>query len=439
MTRNSKPERDSVFSGIKTSIKKLIPHEVVNYLYHLPLALLAVVYYRFPARKMTVIAITGTSGKTTVTSIVYHLLKSAGYPVSMISTVKAVIGDKEYDTGFHVTNPDSWQLQKYFSEAQKAGSQYFILEVTSHGLAQFRNVGANIGIGVVTNVTHEHLDYHHTFSRYLAAKAKIFSGVRYSVINKDDKNFRELKNKSSGRVVSFGLKNDADYTPKKFPFSTNLPGEFNKYNCLAAISVAKILEIDDQMIRKFLKNIPSIPGRMEEIETSKNYRIFLDFAHKPDALEKVIEAALKKPHNRIIVMFGAAGLRDHTKRPVMGEIVGRLADVSVVTAEDPRTESLQSIINSIITGIKKAGVAEVKEQDVDKIALYTKDGSHVFLQIPDRRKAINIILKNIATKNDIVLFCGKGHEKSMCFGTTEYPWDEKQEILEALKRRHAKK
>lgn len=435
VTKQSLPLQAKVGFFIKTKAKRYFPPEAINYFYHLPIALLGVILHLYPARNLTVIGVTGTSGKTTTVSILYHLLKKAGLPVSMVSTIQAFIGDQEKDTGLHVTNPEPWQLQKYFQEAVGAGSKYLILEVTSHGLAQFRNMGGNISIGVITNVTHEHLDYHRTFKNYLLTKAKIFSGVKYSVINKDDKNFRILKNLSSGRVVSFGVKHDADYTPKKFPFQTNLIGEFNKYNCLAAISVAKILNINDETIRRALRNIPALPGRMEEVKTRKNFRIFIDFAHKPDALEKVLQTALKRPHQRVIVMFGVAGLRDRTKRPIMGEVAARLADISVFTTEDPRTEKVETLINQIKQGAKKTHALEINERKLKQIdkALPQR---HVFLQIPDRRKAINFIINKIAQKDDIVLFCGKGHEKSMCFGTTEYPWDEKKEILEALKRKN---
>ncbi|MBI3980367.1 UDP-N-acetylmuramoyl-L-alanyl-D-glutamate--2,6-diaminopimelate ligase [Candidatus Microgenomates bacterium] len=432
VTKQSLPFRTTIRPFLKTQIKKYLPLEAINYLYHFPVALMGVLFHFYPARNLTVIGVTGTSGKTTVVSIIYHLLKKAGLAVSMVSTIQAIIGDKEYDTGFHVTNPDPWQLQKYFQQAVKAGSKYFVLEITSHGLAQFRNIGAHIDLGIVTNVTHEHLDYHKTFKNYLLTKAKIFSGVKYSIINRDDKNFRLLKNLSSGRVVSFGIKNDADYTPAKYPFVTNLTGEFNKYNCLAAICAAKILGLSDELIKKSLVNIPALPGRMEEVKLGQNFRIFIDFAHKPDALEKVLQTSLKKPHKRIIVMFGVAGLRDKAKRPIMGEIATRLADISVFTAEDPRTENLGSLINQIVQGARRTNSKEISERELVSINKKLPI-QHLFLRVPDRKKAINLLINKIAQKGDIILFCGKGHEKSMCFGTTEFPWDEKKEIVDSLK------
>ncbi len=395
-----------------SSFRKHIPNEIVNNFYHLPKALLAVALNQYPASDMTVIGVTGTDGKTSTTNLIYHILKSAGFKVSMISTIKAVIGDKEYDTGLHVTNPDPFMLQKLLNEAKENGSKYAVLEVTSHGLAQYRNIGANISIGVITNISHEHLDYHKTMHNYIATKAKILKGVKYSVLNRDDKNFMTLKNHSCGRLFTFGVKKQADFTPKTFSFKTRLPGLYNKYNCLAAIAVARILGVEDEQIRKAVLSFKGIPGRMEEVKNKKGFRVFIDFAHKPNALENILLTSRKMTKGRVIAVFGAAGLRDRTKRPIMGEIAGRLADISVLTAEDPRTENVNRIINQISRGVQKTNGKLYK--------------------IPDRRKAINYAIKKLAKKGDLLLFLGKGHEKSMCFGKTEYPWDEKEEIIKAL-------
>lgn len=417
-----------------TKIRSLLPDDFVNNFYHLPKAALSVVYSRYPARHLTVIAVTGTSGKTITVNLIYHLLKTANLPVSMISTVKAVIGEKAYDTGLHVTNPDSFELQKLIAGAVVSGSKYLVLETTSHGLTQFRNFGANITIGVITNIAHEHLDYHKTMRNYVLAKAKILKGVKYSILNRDDRNFRVLKNLSQGRLVTFSLKKDADYTLKTFPFRTKLYGEYNKYNCLAAISVVKTLGLEDEIIRKGINSFPGVSGRMEEIKKYRpNFRVFIDFAHKPNALESVLIAAKKLTKGRIIVMFGSAGLRDVTKRPLMGEIAGKLANITILTAEDPRTENLNKIINQIGRGVKKAGAEEITS-----VSLKSLLDKHYFIKIPDRRKAIRFAILKLAQKGDVLLFCGKGHEQSMCFGITEYPWNEKEEIINALDKRYGR-
>ncbi|MCL5676153.1 MAG: Mur ligase family protein [Patescibacteria group bacterium] len=437
-------------SPLYARFRKWLPNDLLNYFYHFPVALAAAIWYRYPAKDLIVVGVTGTSGKTTTTHLIFNILKEAGFSVSMISTVKAVIGTEVYDTGLHVTNPEPFLLQKLINQARISGSKYLVLEMTSHGLTQFRNFGINLMIGIITNVTHEHLDYHRTMKNYVLAKAKILHNVKYSILNKDDKNFRILKNLSFGRLVTFSLKKRADFNLKTFPFTTKLPGIYNKYNCLSAIAAAKMLGINDDVIRAGLQKFPGIPGRMEEVKTGKNFRVFIDFAHKPDAIKNVLETARKKTKKRVIIVFGSAGLRDRTKRPVMGEIAGRLADISVLTAEDPRTEKVNSIINQIARGAKKAEAVEVTTRNyrvkLKKGRLYnyssnevrssrsttSNNNFHYFIRIPDRRKAIRLTIRKLAQKGDLLLFCGKGHEKSMCYGTTEFPWNEKEEITKAL-------
>lgn len=413
------------------SLRKYLPDEFVNYCYHLPKAALAVVWHGYPAKEMVVIGITGTDGKTTTTNIVFHILKSAGLNVAMISTVKAVIGSQEYDTGLHVTNPDSWQLQGLIKEAKNTGVTHLVLEVTSHGLMQYRNLGANISVGVITNISHEHLDYHKTMRSYVLAKARILAGVKYSILNRDDRNFRTLVNKSSGRIFTFSLKKNADYTLKKFPFKTKLYGEFNKYNCLAAIAVAKTLGISDSVIRKSVASFAGVAGRMEEVKNKRGIKVFIDFAHKPNALENVLKTGTKITKGRTIAVFGSAGLRDVTKRPVMGEISGRLAGITVITAEDPRTENVTNIIRQIARGCAKSGAFEVTSRNYYRYIKKEKN-RHYFIRIPDRAKAIYFTINKLAERKDLIIFCGKGHEKSMCFGTKEFPWNERAEILKAF-------
>ncbi len=413
-------------------LRKLIPQEVVNYFYHLPVAALAALWYHYPARDLVVIGITGTDGKTTTTHLVYNILKTAGLPVSMISTVKAVVGSREYDTGLHVTNPEPFLLQKLIIQAKAAGSKFLVLEMTSHGLSQFRNFGINLTMGLITNISHEHLDYHKTMRNYVLAKSRILQNVKYSILNKDDKNFRVLKNLGSGRLVTFAIKRRADFTLKSFPFKTKLPGVYNKYNSLAAVAVSKMLGVSDEAVREGLRQFPGVSGRMEEVKLGQQFKIFIDFAHKPNALKNVLETARNQTRKRVIVVFGSAGLRDKTKRPIMGEHAGKLADISVLTAEDPRTENVNAIINQLAKGAVKAGAKEMSKYTGKQTAENSKQ-KHYFIKIPDRREAIRLTIQRLAKKGDVLLFCGKGHEKSMCFGKIEYPWNEKEEITKALK------
>ncbi len=393
-------------------------------------AALACIYYRFPGRQMVVIGVTGTSGKTTTAHLIFEILKNAGKKVSLVSTIEAVINQTSFDTGFHVTTPTSWQLQSFMRKAVDGKSEYFVLEVTSHSLDQKRVFGSSIDIGVITNITHEHLDYHKTIENYSLTKAKIFRGVKYSIINHDDPNFSLLAKKAEGKIITFGFTTEADYSPEKLKLQPKLPGQFNLKNCLAAAAVASLLAIDQVIIKRSIAQFSAIIGRMEEIKAGRVFKIYIDFAHKPDALEQVLLTARGKTKNKLIVVFGCAGLRDRLKRPIMGEIAAKLADYTILTAEDPRTEDVRVIIEEIAQGCLKAGMMEADKRDKDLKNL--KKGKKYFWRIADRQEAINFAIRNLAEKEDVVLFCGKGHEKSMCYGKVEYPWDEKQAIYKAL-------
>lgn len=385
--------------------------------YHFFQAVLAVLYYRYPASSLKVIGVTGTDGKTTTVHLIAQILREANLKTAYISTVGAKIQDSEIDTGFHVTTPNPWALQKLLRKMVDKHLEYLVLEATSHGLDQHRLFGCRFQIGVLTNVTHEHLDYHRTFQKYLEAKMKLFKRVKKAILNKDDPSFSQFKReveKGGGEVISYGLK-DGDFTPKTFPFKTNLEGEYNLSNCLAAIAVAKSLKIEDEVIRKGLLGFTGITGRLEEINEGQNFKIFVDFAHTPNSLLKTLEALREKKgkSQRLMVVFGCAGLRDRQKRPLMGKIATDLADLVILTAEDPRTEDLSQIIEEISKGCP------------DFKNLY---------KIPDRKEAIEFALKE-AKRGDLVVICGKGHEKSMCFGTKEIPWSDQEEVRKILRKR----
>lgn len=397
---------------------------------HLIIAIIACLRFGFPATKMVVIGVTGTDGKTTTSHLIYHILKTAGKKVSLVSTVAAYINGKEYDTGFHVTTPSAWQLQHLMRDAYIGGSEYFVLEVTSHALDQHRVLGSSIDIGLINNVSHEHIDYHKTLDQYRRAKAKILKGVKYSILNIEDANYDYLKNKASGKLVTFALEKKADYNQNKLKLKPRILGKFNLANAIAASSVASILKIDKKIIARAVSSFAGIPGRMEEVLTERKYRIFIDFAHKPNALTHALKAARSLTENKLIVVFGCAGLRDRLKRPMMGEIAAKLADYTVLTAEDPRTEDVRDIINEIATGCLKT---KIKEADKKKFTnRLLQNGQKYFWRTPDRQEAINFAIRKLAKEGDLVLICGKGHEKSMCYGKIEYPWDEKKAIQKAL-------
>jgi UDP-N-acetylmuramoyl-L-alanyl-D-glutamate--2,6-diaminopimelate ligase len=404
---------------MKRLIRKIIPQKAVNLFRHLPTAVLANLIYGFPSRKMTVIGVTGTDGKTTTVNMIYQILKAAGKKVSMVSTINAEIAGKSYDTGFHVTNPDPLMLQKFIQMAKKAGDEFLVLEVTSHGLDQYRAWGVKFDIGVITNITHEHLDYHKSWENYFKAKAKLIENVRVAVLNRAEKHFDRLKSLTSGNVVSFGLTKQADFYPVKFPFKLLLPGEYNILNALAASAVAVQIGIDTQIIRQTLENFSSLEGRMNEIENKRGIKIVVDFAHTPNALKEALQALKPKNKTRLISVFGSAGARDVEKRGLMGEISAQYADITVITAEDPRGE-LEKINSQILEGAQKAkGVL----------------GKNVFIE-GDRQKAIEMAINRLAKPGDTVGIFGKGHEKSMNYdGHREISWSDHNAVKKILEKK----
>jgi UDP-N-acetylmuramoyl-L-alanyl-D-glutamate--2,6-diaminopimelate ligase len=394
-------------------------------IYHLFRAFVAIVIFGFPAKKLMVIGVTGTDGKTTTVNLIYEILKKAGKKVSMVTSVNAVIGKKIYETGFHVTTPDPWDIQKYLRKMVDAGSQYAVLEVTSHGLDQNRVAFCNFSIGVITNITHEHLDYHKTWQNYFLAKAKLLKNVKFSIINADDKSFALLKKHASGKIITYGVENKADLTLKNFPFKLKILGDYNYYNALVAACVGQVLGVKDQVIKGALEEFEGLIGRMEKIDEGQEFFVFVDFAHTPNALEqalKTLRSQLTVHSSRLISVFGSAGLRDIEKREMMGEVSSRLADYTVICDEDPRTEDPKMIALAIAKGCKKVGGRQGK----------------TFFIINNRRKAIRFAICELAKKGDVVGIFGKGHERLMCYGKTEYPWSDQDEARKALVERRQK-
>jgi UDP-N-acetylmuramoyl-L-alanyl-D-glutamate--2,6-diaminopimelate ligase len=406
---------------------------------------LAAAFYGFPARKLTVIGVTGTDGKTTTSNLIYKILVAAGIRAGMISTVNAVIGDEVLDTGFHVTTPDAHDVQRYLASMVDAGLTHVVLESTSHGWSQHRVDACEFDVAVVTNITHEHFDEHGSYENYRAAKARLFSSLeitrpkpmgnpRLAVINRDDQSFDFLNDFCKTPKLSYGLRAGADvraedvkYSPSGIAFtassedfrvatSSNLVGEYNVSNCLAALTAAVYgFGIDPDTAARGIAALDGIPGRMQPIDLGQNFTAVVDFAHTPNALKVTLEAARKMTKGRVISVFGSAGLRDKEKRRMMAEISAELADLSVLTAEDPRTESLDGILEEMAAGARSKGGVE----------------GETFWRIPDRGEAIKFAVR-LARQGDIVLSCGKGHEQSMCFGKIEYPWDDRTAMRTAL-------
>lgn len=405
---------------MKELLRPFLPRLAINYFYHLPRAFLAKLFYGTSTKDLTIIGVTGTDGKTTTTNMIYQILKAAGKKVSMVSTINAVVGEREMDTGFHVTSPDPFMVQKLIKQAKKAGSKFIVLEVTSHALDQFRFWGVEFNMGIITNVTHEHLDYHKTFENYFKAKAKLIKNVKVAILNKDEDHFSRLSHLTHGmcKVVSFGLSEEADFNPKKFPLNLKIPGEYNLLNALASVAVTKSLGIDTKKIKHALENFESLPGRMQEVPNNRGIKIIIDFAHTPNGLEQVLKTlrAQNSERFRVIAITGAEGFRDIEKRPMMGETAQKLSNAVILTAVDPRGQ-LNSINQRMVAGAKKAG---------------GQIGKNLFV-IDDRQEAIDFAINELAKKGDTVGIFGKGHEKSMNLdGKHELPWSDEEAVRKAL-------
>lgn len=377
-------------------------------------SLINIIFF-FPGRKIKVIGVTGTDGKTTTVSLIYHILKENGHSVSMLTSIGAVIGNRTYETGFHVTTPSSFTLQKFLRQAIKAKSEYFVLEVTSHALDQYRTLGVKFKVGIMTNVTSEHLDYHKTFDNYLRTKEKLLKIAEIAIVNKDDASytlFSESKNiKSQSNWITYGFSESADVNLKNFSLESKaLIGDFNKYNALAAAACTKKMGLKDEQIKAAIKNFKMPIGRMDYIY-DEDYGVIIDFAHTPNAFEHLLSSLRTQTNGRLIHVFGSAGERDHSKRPFMGEISSKYSDILVLTAEDPRSEEVNKIIDEIASGIKK------------------KDAK-VF-RLPNRRNAIEAAVE-MAGKGDLVVITGKAHEKSMTYGHKDLPWDEYKIVWDAI-------
>lgn len=415
-------------------LRPIFPQVIVNYLYHFPKAFLAARLYGNPGQDLEIIGVTGTDGKTTTSTLIYHILKSAGKKVALVSTVDAKIGRKNLKTGFHVTSPNPFALQKLLRRMRSQKVRYVVLEVTSHGLDQFRIYPLKPKIAVLTNITHEHLDYHGTFDAYRNAKLKLFKTAEHAVVNKDLPIFNDINARLPKVLFStYSLVSDSQIKPDdviyeetktvfklgNITYTLPMTGEYNLYNALAAISTALLLDISPVDIKRALSNFRGVKGRLDEIENDRGIHTFVDFAHTPNALQSVLTnlRAKVKSGESLIVVFGAAGLRDASKRPMMGKIAASLADKIVLTSEDPRIENPADIAKSILSGMPP------------------KKRKDVVVEI-DRTKAIDYAINKLAKRGDWVVACGKGHEESMNMdGIEETPWSEHDALLNALNKK----
>jgi UDP-N-acetylmuramoyl-L-alanyl-D-glutamate--2,6-diaminopimelate ligase len=391
------------------------------------------------------IGVTGTDGKTTTTNLIYQIMLAAGLNAGMISTVNAVIGDQVVDTGFHVTTPDAPDVQRMLALMVREGITHAVLETTSHGWAQYRVDACEFDIGVITNITHEHLNDHGSFDNYRAAKARLFTSlgetpdkphVRYklAVLNQDDSSLKYLAPLITVNKITYGFDQHAEVQASnvthhpsglsfevsgpgfEFPIQSKLVGDFNVSNCLAAITAAVLgLGIEPGAVQQGIADLAGVPGRMEQIDMGQDFIAIVDFAHTPNALQCALRTARSLTQGSVIAVFGSAGLRDKQKRTMMSEISAQLADLTILTAEDPRTESLDDILIEMAAGVESRGGVE----------------GETYVRVPDRAEAIRFAISK-AKPGDVVIACGKGHEQSMCFGEIEYPWDDRIAMRSAL-------
>jgi UDP-N-acetylmuramoyl-L-alanyl-D-glutamate--2,6-diaminopimelate ligase len=428
---------------IRKLVKRVVPRGVfqkVEPVGHLAEAVFWNVAYGFPGRGLKVIGVTGTNGKTTTSFLIHHMLVEAGYNAGIMTTVGYGVGANVQPQVHHMTNVGSRELMQRLRAMKAQGMDWLVLETTSHALAQYRTWGVPYSIAVITNITHEHLDYHKTFENYRAAKRRLFirtqanaQGRRLAVVNADDPQSVDFALETENSVSygveagdvratdvqlrSDGLQYTAEAGTETYRITSHLPGSFNVYNTLAAVCVGQAMGLTKAQIEQGIASLAGVEGRMATVDEGQDFSVIVDFAHTPDSFEKLFKDIRPVVKGKLIVMFGSAGRRDEAKRAVQGELAGTYADEVVVTEEDDRDCDGADIMDMIAGGAEKAG--KVRDQNV-------------FL-VHDRTEAIAFALSRATGANDTVLLLGKGHEKTIERADGEHPWDEIGVTKDALR------
>ncbi|WP_010252190.1 UDP-N-acetylmuramoyl-L-alanyl-D-glutamate--2,6-diaminopimelate ligase [Acetivibrio cellulolyticus] len=390
------------------------------------LASVADKFHGHPSGDFNLVGVTGTKGKTTTTYMIKSILEMYGQKTGLIGTISNKIGDEVLPTDR--TTPESYDLQELFGEMVEKQVNSVVMEVSSHALDLHRVSCSEFDIGVFTNLSRDHLDFHKTFENYLAAKIKLFKMCKKGLINVDSEYGRKVVENAECEVYTFGIDSSADIRavdivkhPDSVEFkvitpwftgdiAVNIPGKFSVYNALGAIGSCALMGIPLEYIQKGLKNV-TVPGRAEVVQTGTDYTIIIDYAHSPDSLENILTTVKGYAPARVISLFGCGGDRDKTKRPIMGEISGKLADFTVITSDNPRTEEPAAIINDIEEGIKKTTSA--------------------YITIVDRREAIKYAMQHAQPK-DIIVLAGKGHETYIMLNDKTIHFDEREVVREIL-------
>jgi UDP-N-acetylmuramoyl-L-alanyl-D-glutamate--2,6-diaminopimelate ligase len=418
-------------------IRKALPSGAVHNLeeaYRRSRVKLVSARYGNPAKNLRVIAVTGTNGKTTTVNYINEILKEAGLKTAMFSTALIEVAGKRQINDLNATVGTTQRMQEFFRDAKKAHVDYVVLEITSHALQQHKLATVPIEVAVMTNLTQDHLDYHKTMELYAEAKSKLFAGEpKFIVLNRDDEWFEYFdKFQAGAQKITYGEHADAEAKIEhiklykkgseatvvidhqtKLELATALPGKYNVSNMTAAAATAYLLGMKLRDIVEGVANLEGVPGRFERVVEGKGYDVIVDYAHTPDALEKLLEAAKSVTKNRVILVFGATGDRDKGKRPIMGEIAARLADRIILTDEECYNEDPQAIRDQVRDGIEKA------------------KGNAKMTEVPDRRKAIEKAL-SIATKDDTILITGMGHEQYRIINGEKLPWNDGDVVRQIL-------
>jgi UDP-N-acetylmuramoyl-L-alanyl-D-glutamate--2,6-diaminopimelate ligase len=393
------------------------------------LAAVSANWFGHPASGLILVGVTGTNGKTTTTHLIKTLIeKCSGRKVGMIGTNYNMIGDRELDT-VHTT-PESYELHKLFRQMADEGCAYAVMEVSSHALFLDRVYGLRFKVGVFTNLTHEHLDFHKTMEEYARAKALLFRQAEHAVVNLDDSYAGTMIAGATCPVFTFSAENDtADLVAKRikvYPdkvdfcalimeklqkIELNIPAMFSVYNALAAVGAGLQLGFGLEELAEAMKACRGVKGRIEVVPTGRDFTVIIDYAHKPYALENIISTFREFAPGRVVTLFGCGGDRDATKRPLMGEIAARLSDFVIVTSDNPRTEVPGKIIDDILTGMQGTKTP--------------------YIVIENRREAIGWAMKN-AQPNDIIILAGKGHETYQIIGKEKFHFDEREVVRDAL-------
>lgn len=418
------------------------------------MALMAACFFGQPTRDLPLIGITGTNGKTTTSYLLEGILTAAGLPAAVLGTISYRFGDTCIEASH--TTPESTELQGIFRQLADAGAKAFVMEVSSHSLEQRRVDGSVFDVGIFTNLTRDHLDYHGTMQAYSSAKQRLFSEllkpdtgtpVRHAVINADDPAAKEFIQAAACPVIRYGLAQDAEVTVREMsssvngisailvtpqgeqPFHSRLLGGFNLSNILAAAAAGVALKIPLPAIVQGIEQHTTVPGRLERVENSAGVTCLVDYAHTGDALENVLSTLKDLASARIITVFGCGGDRDNGKRPIMGRIAADYSDLAIVTSDNPRTEDPHEILRQIREGILPLGL---REYSVEELTASPEDKGFVMLE--NRREAIRLGVQ-LAKPGDILLLAGKGHEDYQILGTTKHHFDDREEASNAFRER----